>query len=88
MTKTHKFVDEEAEKVLLLLGLRAKEVCEKGESLCADVVEGVEGKGLEDLEDGEEVFLEPILEVPEEKVSILDIRVEKRLIAKVSVQRL
>lgn len=83
---THEFVYEEAEKVLLLFGLSAKEVGEEGESLCTDVVEWIKGECLEDLEDGEEVFLEPILKVPTEKVRILDIWVEKRLIAKVSVE--
>ena len=58
-----------------MLWLRAEEVGEKCESLGANVVERIEGESLEDLEDGEEVFLEPILEVPDEKVSVLGIRV-------------
>lgn len=85
MTKTHKFVDEEAEKVLLLLGLRTKEICEEGEGLGANIGEWVKGERLEDLEYGEEVLLEPILEVPDEEVRIRDIWVEKWLITKVSV---
>ena len=59
-----------------MLGLCAKEVGEKGECLGTDVVEGVKGEGFENLEDGEKVFLEPVLEVPDEEMLVLDIRVE------------
>ncbi len=84
--RTHEFVCKEAEKVLLLLGLGTKEVGEEGESLSTDIVERVKGKCLKDLEDGEEVLLEPILKVPNEEVRIGDIWVEEWLIAEVSAE--
>ena len=68
---------------MLLLRLRAEEGSEERECLCADIGEWVERERLENLQDGEEVFLQPILEVPHEKVSVGDIRMEKRLVAKV-----
>ena len=71
---------------MLLLRLRAKESGEKGKGLCADIVEGVEGEGLEDLEDGEEVFLEPVFEVPDEEMCVRDVRMKQRLVTEVSVR--
>ena len=49
----------------------------------ANIGEWVEGERLEDLQNGEEILLEPVLEVPHEKVRVGDIGVKKRLVAKV-----
>ena len=59
-----------------MLGLGAKESGEEGKGLCADVGEGIEGEGLEDLEYGEEILLEPILEVPYKQVLVCRVRMK------------
>ena len=83
---TYQLVDEEPEQILLLLGLRAKEGSEERECLRADVRERVERECLEDLKHGEEVLLEPVLEVPDEEVRICPVGVQQRLVTEVPVR--
>ena len=71
---TYQLVHEEPEQILLLLGLRAKEGGEERECLRADVRERVEREGLEDLEHGEEVLLQPVLERPNNEMLISHLR--------------
>ena len=68
---------------MLLLRLRAEEGSEEHKRLRANIGEWVEGERLENLQDGEEILLQPILEVPHEKVRVGDIGVKERLVAKV-----
>ena len=68
---------------MLLLGLRAKEGSEERECLCANIGERVEGERLEDLQNREEILLQPVFKVPHEKVRVGDIGMKKRLVAKV-----
>ena len=84
--ETHKLVHEEPEQILLLFGLRAKEGGEERECLRADVRERVEREGLEDLEHGEEVLLQPVLEVPDEKMRVCPVGVQQRLVTEVPVR--
>ena len=60
---TYQLVDEEPEQILLLLGLRAEEGGEERECLRTHIRERVERKGLEDLEHGKEILLQPVLKV-------------------------
>ena len=80
---TYELVHEETKEVLLLLRLRAEESSEERECLRTNIGERIEGERLEDLQNGEEILLQPILEVPHEKVRAGNIRMEKRLVAKV-----
>ena len=63
-----------------------KEGREEGEGLGADVGEGVEGESFKDLEDGEEILLEPIFEVSDKEVCVRNIRMKQRLVTEVSVR--
>ena len=51
--------------------------------MCANIGQRIERERLEDLEDGEEVFLEPILKIPDEEVGVGPIRMKERLVAEV-----
>ena len=68
--RTHELVHEKTEKVLFLLGLRCEKHGEESERLRPNVDERIKRKCLQDLEDGEEVFFEPIFEIPDKEVSI------------------
>ena len=67
---TYQLVHEEPEQILLLLGLRAKEGGKERECLRTHVREWVEREGLEDLEHGKEILLQPVLEVPDKEVRV------------------
>ena len=68
---------------MLLLWLRAEQGSEERKRLRANIGERIEGERLEDLQDGEEILLQPVFEVPHEKVRVGDIGVQKGLVAKV-----
>ena len=68
---------------MLLLRLGAEQGSEERKRLRANIGEWVEGERLENLQDREEILLEPVFEVPHEKVRVGDIRMEKGLVAKV-----